>query len=154
MMRSLAGLATGLLCVQAVAVPTFAASGPPTVKVALVDMTSGTDGPTSGGRMAIRVDHRSIKAGPVHFLVTNRSRGLPHEMLVIAVNDPKAPLPYDSAKARVIEDRVKVLVDSEDLKPKTSRALDVTLAPGTYLLICNVAGHYAAGMATPLTVVP
>ena len=26
------------------------------------------------------------------------------------------------------------------------------MQPGTYLLICNVPGHFAAGMVTPLTV--
>ena len=32
--------------------------------------------------------------------------------------------------------------------------LDARLTPGSYLLICNVPGHYAAGMVTPLTVTP
>jgi uncharacterized cupredoxin-like copper-binding protein len=30
----------------------------------------------------------------------------------------------------------------------------VTLAAGSYLLICNLPGHYAAGMAVPLNVTP
>jgi len=40
------------------------------------------------------------------------------------------------------------------MQPNASKTLDVTLAAGSYLLICNVPGHYAAGMVTPLTVTP
>ena len=52
------------------------------------------------------------------------------------------------------EHQVKVLGDTGDLQPGASYTLDVTLTPGCYLLICNVPGHYAAGMVTPLTVTP
>ncbi|HUH49439.1 MAG TPA: sulfocyanin-like copper-binding protein, partial [Mycoplana sp.] len=32
--------------------------------------------------------------------------------------------------------------------------LDADLEAGTYLLFCNLKGHYEAGMATKLTVTP
>ena len=104
--------------------------------------------------MAIRTDRDSVKAGPVRFDVTNWSRSIVHEVLVVAVDTPAAQLPYDFAQGKVIEDQVKVLGDTSELPPNASHNLDLTLAPGSYLLICNVAGHYAAGMATPLTVTP
>ena len=46
------------------------------------------------GMMAIRADRRTVEAGPVTFDVTNRSTGLIHEMLVVAVAnaDVTAPL--------------------------------------------------------------
>lgn len=106
------------------------------------------------GMMAIRIDHDTVKAGSVKFDVTNWSRVVPHEVLVIAVEDPAAPLPYDYSQARVKEDQVKVLGDTSEMQPNASHTLDLTLAPGSYLLICNVAGHYASGMATPLRVTP
>ncbi len=104
------------------------------------------------GMMAVRTDHSSVKAGPIHFDVTNWSQGVLHELIVVAVDNPQAALPYDYSKAKVAEDQIKVLGESGDLKPGASYAFDVTLTPGTYLLICNVPGHYAAGMVTPLTV--
>lgn len=52
------------------------------------------------------------------------------------------------------EDQAKVLGDTGDLQPEASYAIDLALAPGIYLLFCNVPGHYAAGMATALTVTP
>ena len=106
------------------------------------------------GMMAVRINQPTVKAGAVRFDVTNWSRGMLHEMLVVAVDDPQAPLPYDYAQAKVAEDQVKALGDTGDLQPGASYTLDVTLTPGTYLLICNVPGHYAAGMVTPLTVTP
>jgi uncharacterized cupredoxin-like copper-binding protein len=122
----------------------------------------GTTGPGYGmmgpnmmmGMMAIRVDQDTIKAGPVKFDVTNWSRYLPHEMLVVAVDNPATALPYDYGEAKVNEDQVKVLGDTSELQPNKSASVEVTLAPGSYLLICNVPGHYAAGMAVPLVVKP
>ena len=106
------------------------------------------------GMMGIRIDQATIKAGPVRFDVTNWSQSIVHEMAVIAVDNPLAPLPYDYTQALVPEDQVKSLGDTEYLQPNESRTLDVTLKPGSYLLICNVPGHYAAGMFTALTVTP
>lgn len=106
------------------------------------------------GMMAVRINQPSVKAGAMRFDVTNWSRGMLHEMLVVAVDDPQAPLPYDYSQAKVPEEQVKVLGDTGDLQPGASYTLDVTLTPGSYLLICNVPGHYAAGMVTPLTVTP
>src|SRR5690348_17379239 len=99
-----------------------------------------------GGMMTIRADHPTVKAGPVHFDATNWSKGMQHELLVVAVDEPGAPLPYDYAQGKVAEDQVRVLGDTSELQPNASAALDLTLSPGTYLLICNVPGHYASGM--------
>lgn len=111
-------------------------------------------GPGMMGMMAVRINQPSVKAGTVRFDVTNWSRGMLHEMLVVAVDNPQAPLPYDYSQAKVAEDQVKVLGDTGDLQPGASYTLDVALTPGSYLLICNVPGHYATGMVTPLTVTP
>lgn len=114
----------------------------------------GTMGQWTTGMMAIRIDHDTVKAGKVIFDVTNWSRKLPHELLVVVVYDPTAALPYDYNQAQVKEEQVKVLGDTSELQPNASHTLELTLAPGSYLLICNVPGHYAAGMATPLLVRP
>jgi uncharacterized cupredoxin-like copper-binding protein len=106
------------------------------------------------GMMAIRIDQDTIKAGPVKFDVTNWSRFIPHEMLILAVDNPATALPYDYNEAKVNEDQLKVLGDTSKLQPNKSGSVEVTLAPGSYLLICNVPGHYAAGMATTLRVTP
>jgi len=106
------------------------------------------------GMMSIRTDQATVKAGEIHFAATNWSRGMIHEMLVIAVDNPNAPLPYDYGTGEVPEKQVKVLGEISELQPNASGSLDLKLAPGSYLLLCTVPGHYAAGMVTPLTVTP
>jgi uncharacterized cupredoxin-like copper-binding protein len=107
-----------------------------------------------GGMMSIRLDKPTVNAGTVTFDVTNWSRSVLHEVLVVSVDNPTAPLPYDYPQARVPEDQVKVLGEAGDLQPNVSGTFEVTLAAGSYLLICNLPGHYAAGMAVPLSVTP
>jgi uncharacterized cupredoxin-like copper-binding protein len=102
----------------------------------------------------IRVDQPTVKTGAVTFDVTNWSASVLHEMLVISVDNPNAPLFYDYYQARVPEDQVKVLGEVADLEPNASKTLELTLAPGSYLLICNVPGHYASGMVAALNVTP
>lgn len=117
-------------------------------------MNRGGFGLAGMGLMAIRIDQSTIKAGAVTFDVTNWSRGMIHEMLVVPVDNANASLPYDYAAGRVMEDQIKALGETGEMQPNESKTLDLTLSPGTYLLLCNVAGHYAAGMVVPITVAP
>ena len=107
-----------------------------------------------GGMMSIRIDKSTVKTGTVTFEVTNWSRSVLHEMLVVSVDNPTAPLPYDYPQARVPEDQVKVLGEAADLEPNVTKTFELKLTPGSYLLICNLPGHYAAGMVASLSVAP
>ena len=104
------------------------------------------------GMVFIRTDHETVKAGKIQFDVTNLSKSELHEMAVIAVDSPDATLPYDYNTWRVIEKEVKMVGETGEMKPDATKKLELTLAPGSYLLICNLPGHYAAGMVVPLTV--
>jgi uncharacterized cupredoxin-like copper-binding protein len=104
------------------------------------------------GMMFIRTDHDTVKAGKIRFEVANLSQSEIHEMAVVAVDSLDAALPYDYNTWRVIEKQVKMLGETHGMKPNDTKTLELTLAPGYYLLICNLPGHYAAGMVIPLTV--
>ncbi len=105
-----------------------------------------------GGMMSVRTNVSSIKTGKVTFDVTNLSRSLVHEMIVVAVENPNAPLPYDYNSGQIPEKQVKMLGETDEMQPNADKTITLDLKPGFYLLICNVPGHYAAGMWTPLTI--
>ncbi|MBI3673442.1 MAG: hypothetical protein HY245_08495 [Rhizobiales bacterium] len=97
-----------LLSFVALAAPVGAAEPATQVNVALLDMSSlmgpglgaammgggwgvwGMMGNGQGmmgmGAMTVRADHAMVKAGPMHFSVSNWSRAVVHEMLVVAVS--------------------------------------------------------------------
>jgi len=104
------------------------------------------------GGMSVRTNVTSVKTGQVTFDVTNLSRSIVHEMIVVAVENPNAPLPYDYNTAQIPEKQVKILGGTDGMEPNAEKTITLDLKPGAYLLICNVPGHYAAGMWTPLTV--
>ena len=57
---------------------------------------------------------------------------------------------YNTAK--VIVAKAKELGETEHMKPGNVKVLELTLPAGNYLLVCNLPGHYAAGMVAPFTV--
>ena len=73
-------------------------------------------------------------------------------MIVMFLQDPTKPLPYIDAENRVDEDKAGDKGEVSELDPGKSGALTVPLKAGKYLLICNVPGHYGAGMWTEFTV--
>ena len=169
-----------VVAVAALAAPAVALASD-AVKVALIDASAVASGPLGAGfgmtgfgqgfglmspgmmgrgggpgmmmgMMSIRADTTTVKTGSVTFDVTNWSRSVVHEMLVVAVDSPDAPLPYDYSKQTIPEDQVKSLGETGELQPNASKSIALTLAPGNYLLLCNVPGHYAAGMVLPFAV--
>lgn len=106
------------------------------------------------GMMAIRTSTATAKAGKVRFEVVNYSTNLLHEMEVVAVEDINGSLPYDYNAGKVTIEKAREKGEVEDLKPNDVKVLEVTLPAGTYLLVCNLPGHYAAGMVAPFTVTP
>lgn len=102
--------------------------------------------------MGINESVSTVPAGEVTFEVTNDSKDTIHEMIVAPVQDLNKPLPYDQKTEAVDEEAAGSLGEVSELDPGKGGALRLTLDPGTYILYCNVPGHYAAGMWTLLTV--
>jgi hypothetical protein len=80
--------------------------------------------------MSIRIDQPVIKAQKVELDITNWSRSLVHEVLIVPVDSPDAPLPYDYGAGQVVEDQVHILADSSELKPNESKTWRSTFHPG------------------------
>lgn len=94
----------------------------------------------------------TVPAGKVTLHATNESKQTVHEVVVVKVRSFDDKLPYNPEKSEVIERRVKRLGEIADLKPGSSGALTLRLAPGNYVLLCNQPGHYQQNMWTKLIV--
>ena len=109
-------------------------------------------GDMSKATMGITVDSNNIPAGEVTLVAINDSKSLIHEMLIAPVHSTYSPLPYDNVSMRVDEDAAHSLGEVSELDPGQTGALRITLKPGTYILLCNIPGHYAMGMWTTIVV--
>lgn len=123
---------------------------------------NATTGPGNAGPGAITATESDFKIelstataapGPVTFHVTN-SGAQTHEFVIIKTDTAQDALPTDDSGNEVDEDAAGLTVvdEVEDLAPGASEDLTATLDAGSYVLICNVAGHYQLGMHTAFTV--
>ncbi|WP_240702072.1 hypothetical protein [Trinickia terrae] len=102
---------------------------------------------------AIQLDMHDVKAGEVTLNVHNAGGDAnAHELVVLRTDRPDGSLPV--VKGQVPERKFMKIGEVEDVAPGKSKRFTIKLAPGHYVLICNKAGHYAAGMHTSLTVAP
>jgi uncharacterized cupredoxin-like copper-binding protein len=143
-MKIAKALKSAVVLVMIAGTPSFAATSPTTIHVTL----SGE----GGSAMAIMLDRASVKAGQVTFDVANEAIGENHEMVLVRLNDKSQTLPFLQDKHRIDERKIKSLGEVADLKPGDHGSFTATLKPGAYELLCNVKGHYEAGMHTVLTV--
>jgi uncharacterized cupredoxin-like copper-binding protein len=88
---------------------------------------------------------RVLPAGDVRIEVSNRGP-VSHELLVVRLTGKALPVRDDGFT--IDEERIQHdLVGVIEPQPAGAKAsLLVHLVPGRYLLMCNMAGHFAAGM--------
>ena len=112
------------------------------------DQSSATEVTTTLKEFAIDLTAQSATAGEVKFKLVN-SGALPHEFKVIKSDIAPDKLPLDGPKV----DEGKVDVSKKtDLAAGESRDVTFDLSSGRYVLICNVEGHYQAGMHAAFSV--
>ena len=100
---------------------------------------------------AVELSVDSVPAGTVTFN-TSSEGAIFHNVKVIATDLAPDALPIDDALFAVDEEQVDVVASTADLDPGEQETLTVELAAGSYVLICNIPGHYEGGMATAFTV--
>ena len=136
--RRAASLAAGVLVLTATACGGHVgASGVRVIKVTERDFT-------------IKAPH-ILRAGTIRFVVTNTGP-VSHELILVHAPQGRLPIREDgfTVDETVLESRIVGTL--EPAGPGTTRSLQVRLAPGRYVLLCNMAGHFMGGMSSRLLV--
>jgi uncharacterized cupredoxin-like copper-binding protein len=137
-LRYLTPLAIGLALLTTPLISGQAAAGP-----VHVDLTEWSINPAA----------TVVPAGDVTFEVaTPPTAAKTHELLVIRSDLPLDALPMTS-EGDVDEDKVGPRAGLiEQVRPGDVDSATFTLAPGRYVLLCNLAEHYVKGMVTEIQV--
>lgn len=106
----------------------------------------------AGDKMGMMLDHDSVPAGKITFVVKNDAMATNHEMVVIKLKNKNDEIPMMKGKHRVDEDKLKSMGEVEDVEPGKSGEMSADLKAGDYLLLCNLKGHFEAGMTSHFTV--
>lgn len=99
---------------------------------------------------SIAVSPSSAAAGDISFTITNNGPST-HEFVIVKSDED--PGSFEVGKdGTVPEDALDVVDEQEDIAPNTAPTLTVNLEAGSYILMCNISGHYAQGMHAGFTV--
>ena len=103
----------------------------------------------------IALDSNLHEAGTVAFHLTNAGT-IAHEFLVVRTDRSGTDLvsSVDPTTNRIDEALLNVLNEQPEYNPGVPGAVTVDLAPGHYVVMCNIPGHYKAGMHADLDIVP
>lgn len=112
---------------------------------------SGTVAPIVERDFKIRAQRYELPAGKVDLSVKNDGPDA-HELIVVRETDSSLPMRKDGLT--VDEDAIQKQTQGalEPGQPGGERHLKLHLAPGRYLLLCNMSGHYLGGMHAELVV--
>ena len=101
----------------------------------------------------IRTSAATVPGGTVTFEVSSRGPTT-HEFVVVRTDLSAGALPIGPDGITVDEEspRLGHVGEAPDVDIAGATALTLQLAPGHYVLFCNLEGHYLAGMHTSLTV--
>ena len=101
----------------------------------------------------VRPDAAVVTAGTVRFRILNQGPST-HELNVVRTARAPDKLPLQQDGLTVNEDAPDLdhLDEAEGLDIDDRRTLVLRLAPGHYVLYCNMEGHYLGGMHAAFTV--
>ena len=94
-------------------------------------------------------------AGQANFAITNIGT-IQHELLVFKSDLAPSAFPVDK-NGNIIEDGpgISLVSDGDNIDPGQTQTRTVDLTqPGTYVFLCNIPGHFKAGMFSVVTVTP
>jgi uncharacterized cupredoxin-like copper-binding protein len=101
----------------------------------------------------VKKDAADVPAGTVRFRVLNQGPTT-HELIVVRTDRAPDELPLQDDGLTVDEEGrgVELLDEVEGLDIDDRQTMVLGMAPGHYVLYCNLEGHYLGGMYAALTV--
>jgi uncharacterized cupredoxin-like copper-binding protein len=101
---------------------------------------------------AVKVSAQGAKVGEVIFAIANFGT-IVHEFLVTKTSYEPGKIPIgDNDRFDEADKGITVVDEISEWSVNDAEVLKVNLEAGTYELLCNIEGHYAAGMHTTFTV--
>lgn len=107
-------------------------------------------GEDSATEYFLSVDPGSVPAGPVTFTVKNTGT-TKHEMVVMKTDTSPDALSTRANDPDKVEEE-GMIDELEEFDEGLTEEFNLDLEPGSYILVCNIAKHYARGMYAPFTV--
>jgi uncharacterized cupredoxin-like copper-binding protein len=100
--------------------------------------------------MSISLSTATAPAGKVTFAVTNEGPSV-HEFVVLKSSTQAADFPiasFEGEANRFNEDAKGItnVGEAGEVQPGATKDLTLKLAAGHYAIVCNLPGHYGAGM--------
>lgn len=100
---------------------------------------------------SIDVDQNRASVGDVTFRIKN-SGTIDHEFVVVKTDIPAGAIPVEGGLFAEDQEGVEVIDEIPPFATGRTEELTVTLDAGKYQLVCNLPGHYQAGMHTDFVV--
>lgn len=100
---------------------------------------------------AIRLAETTLSAGDVTFKIENVG-ATEHEMVVIRSDVAIEDIPVEGDEANEEGPGMTPIGEVEGVQPGETTELVLTLDPGRYILLCNLAKHFGRGMVTEIQV--
>jgi uncharacterized cupredoxin-like copper-binding protein len=102
---------------------------------------------------SIMLSTTSVRSGSVRIKAQNQGK-TEHELVVFRTDLPEAALPL-GPDGKVDEEAKGIThldPEAEGVAPGKTKSISVDMAPGRYVVICNLPGHYSQGMHAVITV--
>jgi uncharacterized cupredoxin-like copper-binding protein len=122
---------------------------------------SATTSREGGQNVSVSLNQWSVtpsttpSSGSVTFTVTNDGT-ITHEFVVLKTETLSADIPvgkFEGEPNRINEDTAGTNVgETGDMDAGATKTLTIDLAPGHYVFLCNLPGHYQSGMHVDVTV--
>lgn len=93
------------------------------------------------------------EAGEVTFAIANFG-AIPHEFIVVKTDFEPGQIPLgENNRFDEAGEGIEAIDEIKEFEPNTAEVLSVELEPGSYQVLCNIAGHYKNGMFQAFEVV-